>query len=189
MATRVCEGMLAHDARDREEAIEAFAEVDELQFSHIDADAARRAAIAYVDALWEKDRIERSAMADGELDRSLLAAADWEPVRASFERRADAADICDNYAERHTRAWQRHKTGGDYWTPMMAAIRDELRAALQDARYPRKEHGQSGFGPEPARYALAVELHDMRSKRHWQQNRRVMIPYYERILRGHPAEG
>jgi hypothetical protein len=65
----------------------------------------------------------------------------------------------------------------------MQALCYEVRAAIQDPNYPRKAgDGEAGFGPEPARYALAVELHDMHSERHWKQNVRNMQRYFEGIL-------
>ncbi|MFB6109220.1 MAG: hypothetical protein ABEJ82_10370 [Haloplanus sp.] len=183
MADQLCRGFVEHDRRNREEAVEAFAAVDSLQFRHLDPADARRAAVGYVDALWEKDAVEETAMVDGELDPVQLADADWSPVEAAFERRARAAGIDLRYADRTTAAWRAHKVGGDYWTPMMRAQTYELRAALQDPDYPNKpRHGQSGFGPEPARYALGNELHDTRQ---WDQAREVMRPYFECVLRAH----
>jgi len=42
--------------------------------------------------------------------------------------------------------------------------------------------GQSGFGPEATRYALGVELHDVRR---FDEIVEVMTPYFQRIARGH----
>lgn len=180
MADQLCKGFIYHDKREREKSIEAFAAVDSLQFSHLDEAEARDAATGYVDALWVKDDIEESCRTDGELDPGKLEAADWSAMTAAFDRRAAAAGIDPKYAELTTDAWIEHKTGGDYWTPMMHAQMLELRAALQDPTYPDKpRHGQGGFGPEPARYALGNELHDTRQ---WEQAREVMKPYFERIL-------
>jgi hypothetical protein len=180
MADQLCQGFIYHDQREREKAIEAFAAVDTLQFAHVDEDAARRAAVGYVDALWVKDEIEESCRVHGELDPAKLEAADWSRMEAAFERRAEAAGIDLRYAELTTEAWINHKTGDDYWTPMMNAQMLELRAALQDPTYPNKpRHGRGGFGPEPARYALGNELHDTRQ---WKQARSVMEPYFQRIL-------
>lgn len=183
MADRLCAGFIHHDRRNYEASVEAFAAVDALQFQHLDASDARRAAVGYVDALWAKDDVEEAAMVDGEIDRETLADADWSPVEEAFDRRARVADIDPRYAELTTVAWRAHKVGGDYWTPMMRAQMYELRAALQDPHYPEKpRHGQSGFGPEPSRYALGNELHDTRQ---WDQAREVMTPYFERIIREH----
>jgi hypothetical protein len=180
MAEQLCKGFIYHDQRERERAIEAFAAVDSIQFAHIDDDATHRAAVGYVDALWVKDEIEESCRINGELDQEALEAADWSDMTAAFERRASAADVDPRYAELTTEAWINHKTGGDYWTPMMHAQMLELRAALQDPTYPDKpRHGQGGFGPEPARYALGNELHDTRE---WHEAREIMAPYFHRIL-------
>lgn len=185
LATKICAGFRAHDRRDRDAAIEAFTIVDRQQFDHLDADRARRAATAYVDALWAKDDVE-NAIAEQTVDPSAAAAADWSRVEQHFRERADAAGIDPAYAEASTRAWRNHKVGGDYWTPMMRAQAHELRAALQDPGYPNKpRHGQSGFGPGPVRYVLGVELHDMRSDRHWRQARDVMTGYFARVLHSH----
>jgi len=183
MSAQLCKGFIYHDQREREKSIEAFAAVDSIQFAHIDDEAARRAAVGYVDALWAKDDIEESCRIDGELDPDALEAADWSAMTAAFERRAEAAGIDPRYAELTTEAWINHKTGGDYWTPMMHAQMLELRTALQDPTYPNKpRHGQGGFGPEPARYALGNELHDTRE---WEEAHEVMTPYFQRILDEH----
>ena len=181
-------GFKHHDERNRELAIDAFAVTDMFQFQHVDEDTARDASVAYVDALWEKDRIETACTTDGELDTSALDEADWSPVRQAFERRASLVGIDPRYAEQSTVAWRRHKVGGDYWTPMKQAQVYELRAALQDSEYPHKpRQGQSGHGPEAARYALGNELHDTRR---FEEMTDVMIPYFERIARRHrsPSE-
>jgi hypothetical protein len=66
---------------------------------------------------------------------------------------------------------------------MSCAQTHELRTALGDPSYPRKpSDGRSGHGPEAARYALAVELHDMRTPMCWRQAVSVMTPYFERVL-------
>ena len=183
MSEKLCKGFIYHDQREREKSVDAFAEVDALQFRHLDEAEAREAATGYVDALWVKDDIEESCRTNGELDPEKLEAADWSSMTAAFERRAAAAGIDPRYAELTTEAWIKHKTGEDYWTPMMHAQMLELRAALQDSTYPDKpRHGQGGFGPEPARYALGNELHDTRQ---WEQAHEVMKPYFERILDEH----
>jgi len=181
MAEKLSLGFRRHDEREREAAIEAFAFVDTRQFSHVSEETAREASVAYVDALWAKDEVEQSCMRDGKLDTDALDEADWSDVRSAFARRASLVGMDARYAEQSTIAWRRHKTGGDYWTPMKRAQTYELRAALQNPDYPSKpRYGQSGHGPEAARYELGVELHDMRQ---WEQARDVMIPYFERILR------
>lgn len=186
MAQQVCLGFREHDRHNREASIGAFVAVDVRQFTHVGPDDARSAATAYVDALWAKDAVEDSHTVGGDVHREELADADWAPVKEQFRRRAAAVGIDERYAELSTRAWRNHKTGGDYWTPLLQAQVYELRAALQDPAYPHKpDYGQSGYGPEAARYVLGVELHDMHTDRHWEQARDAMIPYYERILRAH----
>ncbi|MFC4405374.1 hypothetical protein [Haloarchaeobius iranensis] len=183
LARQLCLGFKHHDDREREQAVEAFAAVDTVQFQHVSEETARRAAVAYVDALWAKDEVERACMVDGEIDDATLARADWSDVRAAFARRASLVDMDARYAEQSTVAWRRHKVGGDYWTPMKRAQLHEYRAALQEPDYPDKpRYGQSGYGPEPARYLLGVELHDTRE---WEQAQQVMTPYFERILQEH----
>lgn len=186
LAERAWDGFVAHDQRDRMAAVKAFATVDSNQFRHVDDATARRAAVAYVNALWKKDEVETAHETDGEFDREALDAADWGPVRENFAERARLLGIDEEYADLSTTAWQRHKTGGDYWTPIKRAQLLELRVAMGDEGYPHKpRYGQSGFGPEPTRYALAVELHDYRSEEHLEQGKAVMCPYYEAILRAH----
>jgi hypothetical protein len=186
MAEQICKGFKAHDDREREASIEAFAETDVRQFAHLDRETAREAAVAYVDALWAKDAVENTTMADGELDREAIADADWGPVESAFRRRAELVGMDHRYAIQSTLAWRNHKCGRDYWTPMRWAQIFELRAALQDPDYPDKpEYGQSGHGPEPARYAVAVELHDMHSRDHWEQATETMQPYFEKVLDAH----
>jgi hypothetical protein len=183
IATQLGMGFVAHDRRQREEAVEAFAAVDRFQFQHVSPEVAREAAAAYVDALWAKDAVEDAHRTGDGFDREALDAADWTPVREAFARRASLAGIDPEYAELSTVAWRRHKTGGDYWTPMQKAQMYELRAALQDPDYPDKPRdGASGFGPEPARYALGVELHDTRR---YEEGVEAMTPYFERIAAAH----
>jgi hypothetical protein len=183
MADQLGQGFVHHDRRNREAAIEAFAVVDALQFSHLDDREAYCAADARVEALWAKDDLEDECRADGEVDYDKLAKMNWTPVREAFERRASVTGADPKYAELTAEGWRRHKVGGDYWTPMMHAQMLELRVALQDPSYPDKpREGQSGFGPEPARWALGVELHDTRR---YQQAHEVMTPYFQRIIDAH----
>ena len=183
IATQLGLGFVAHDRRQREEAVEAFAAVDRFQFQHVSDGVAREAAAAYVDALWAKDAVEDAHRTEDGFDREALDAADWTPVREAFARRASLAGVDPEYAERSTVAWRRHKTGGDYWTLFQRAQLLELRTALGDPAYPGKpKEGRSGPGPEALRYALAVELHDMHTRRHWKQAEEAMIPYFERIV-------
>jgi hypothetical protein len=183
VAAQMGMGFVYHDKRKRELAVDAFATVDEFQFRHVSDEVAREAAKAYVDALWAKDDIEDSCRVDGEFDRAALEGADWSSLRRACERRASLVGIDREYAELTTAAWRRHKTGGDYWTPFQKAQMYELRTVLQDPDYPHKPRdGQSGFGPEPARYALGVELHDTRR---FEEGMETMVPYYERIAQRH----
>lgn len=176
-------GFVYHDRRNRQAAVDAFAVVDEFQFQHVDAETARAASAAYVDALWEKDKLEEAHTVDGELDREALDAADWSPVEDAFAERASLVGIEPAYAELSTVAWRCHKTGGDYWTPMRRAQMYELRAALQDDNYPHKPRdGQSGCGPEATRYVLGVELHDMRR---FEEMLDAITPYFQRIADEH----
>jgi hypothetical protein len=178
-------GFVYHDKRKRDRAEDAFASVDQFQFRHVSEETAREAAVAYVDALWEKDRVEEEHTTDGTFDTEALAEADWSPVRDAFARRAALVGVDPEYAELSTAAWRRHKVGGDYWTPMQRAQVRELRAALQDEAYPRKpRQGQSGVGPEATRYVLGVELHDMRR---FEEGLEAMTPYFERIAHEHGA--
>jgi hypothetical protein len=178
-------GYMYHDKRNRELSVESFAVVDTFQFQHLSENTAVKASEAYVDALWEKDAIERACSTDGELNFSQLGDADWSPVADAFERRASLVEMDPRYAELSTTAWRRHKVGGDYWTPMKQAQVYEIQAALQDPEYPHKpREGQSGHGPEAARYALGVELHDTRR---FDAMVDVMVPYFKRIARRHDA--
>lgn len=182
LAMQMGMGFVHHDKRDREAASDAFAAVDEFQFRHVAPETARKASEAYVDALWEKDEVEAANTVDGEFDQEALDAADWSSVKDAFAKRASLVGINPDYAELSTVAWRRHKTGGDYWTPMKQAQMYELRAVLQDDDYPHKlRDGQSGCGPEPTRYVLGVELHDMRR---FEEGLEAMTPYFQRIIDG-----
>lgn len=170
-------GFVAHDAGRRQEAVDHFATADAFQFQHLSEETARAAAHAYVDALWEKDRIEE--------EHGDVESADWTPVFDAFAERAQLTGAASPYASFSTRAWRHHKTGKDYWTPIAFAQVYELRAALQDDEYPRKRRGgKIGFGPEAARYILGIELHDLRR---FEEGLEVMIPYFEYIQGGHNA--
>jgi hypothetical protein len=187
MAEQTCLGFIAHDDGRHEAAVEAFFEVDRRQFPHVGDETARRSATAFVDALWAKDAVEAEFRDDsGTLARDALRGADWTGVERRFETRADALSIDPAYAWKSTDFWRNHKVGGDYWTPALEAQVYEIRAAIRDADHPEKpSDGQSGYGPEAARYLLGVELHDMHTDFHWRQAREVMTPYFEFILREH----
>lgn len=184
MAERLCTGFRKHDERDREGALEAFAMVDANQFAHLDRGEARAAADAYVDALWAKDAVELPYI-DGRtvVDRAGLERADWGRVEAPLRRRAEIVGMDPAYAEHTTTAWKRHKVGGDYWTPTLAAQHHEIRAALGAENYPEKAgFGESGFGHLAARYLVGVELHDMHSDHHWELAVDTMTVYYTELL-------
>lgn len=189
MAAALCRGFQAHDQRAEQQALRAFAYVDRHQFAHLSPDLADDAAGAYVDALWAKDRLEdQHRTDDGQLDTSALARASWRPVRDAFRERAEIVGMPQLYATESTLAWKRHKVGGDYWTPMLAAQTHELRYAMHQLDYPDKHrHGTSGWGPEAVRYLLGVELHDRHDSTAWQQAVDAMTPYYQAILDAHEA--
>lgn len=183
LSQQIIRGFKAHDDGEYETAVEAFTAVDARQFPHLDAEDARLAATAYADALFEKDEVEFNYLRNGRIDADALDEADWGPVRRHFRIRAGIVGMDAEYALATTTAWRRHKTGGDYWTPIQRAQMLEIRAAIGDPGYPHKpKHGRSGFGPEPVRYALAIELHDMHDPAYAEQAVDVMIPYYEFIL-------
>lgn len=184
MAANVCRGFITHDERDREACIEAFYEVDRNQFAHLSDEEARHAAVAYVDALWAKDEVETPYIReDGTLDAE-LDDADWRPVEAALERRAEIVGMPAEYASATTDGWRLHKTGGDYWTPHMVAQRHEVRVALDDPDYPHKcGSSPTGVGVLPARYLVCIELHDMKTEAHWKEAARVMQTYYADLLR------
>lgn len=179
VATRLCEGFVAHDRRDGDACFEAFRAVDEAQFPHLSEREVDRAAAAFVAALWEKDAVERPYVeGDQVTDPAGLDDADWQRVRQWLERRAVAVGMDEAYAHETTTAWRRHKTGGDYWTPTMAAQRRELAAALGTGYPDKPRFGEDGFGHLPTRYLTAVELHDMRSDTHWEAAVDVMTGYF-----------
>lgn len=183
VAKKLGMGFIHHDQRNRELSVNSFSAVDRFQFGHLTEDSATHASEAYVDALWKKDIIEDQCTHNGKLHISELKNADWSPVREAFEQRASIVGMNSEYADLSTTAWLRHKVGGDYWTPMKQAQVYELQAALRDPEYPHKlRGGQSGHGPEAARYALGVELHDTRR---FDAMVDVMVPYFERIADRH----
>jgi hypothetical protein len=190
MAEALCRGFRAHDKQKRGAAVRAFGAVDQHQFAHLDTTAAYDAAEAYVDALWAKDRLEEDHRRDdGLLDKEALADLPWLDVYDAFAERAEIVGIHPVYAHESTQAWKFHKTGDDYWTPMLAAQTWELRTAMQNDDYPDKaHHGRSGWGPEPARYLVGVELHDRHTYPDWEQAVAVMTPYYQAILDAHDSD-
>lgn len=187
MGRQVCLGFVHHDRREWGETVTSFYAVDRHQFAHLSDAEALEAATAYAAALWAKDNVEAPHVREGgSLDCEALDAADWSPVEACLARRAEVVGMPEEYATATAAGWRKHKTGGDYWTPHMRAQHHELRAAMDDPAYPRKEeNGQSGFGPLAARYLAGIELHDMKSERHWERAADVMAGYYEEILRAH----
>lgn len=183
MAEQLSTGFQAHDKGFREEAIEAFHSVDKLQFQYLGDDTVRLAATAFVDALWAKDEIEFQCLRDGEIQKEDLKQASYSPVRQKLRQRASLVGADAEYAVKKAEAWRKHKAGGDYWTPFGWSQLYELRAALRDPTYPQKPRaGQSGLGPDPLRYVLAFELHDMHTEQTWQDGLEVMVPYFAKIL-------
>ena len=82
IATRLCEGFVAHDERDGAGCRDAFAAVDRAQFPHLTDEAAERAGTAFAAALWEKDAVEEPYVeGDTVVDPDGLAAADWRRAR------------------------------------------------------------------------------------------------------------
>lgn len=174
---------LANDRGLKQKATEYCRKVDELLFGHLTEEEVNLAATAYVDALWEKDNVELNNMRDGTIDQEGIRNADYSRVRENLRKRASAIGANQRYATRKTEAWQNHKCGGDYWTAYQRAQVHELRAALQDPDYPHKpRYGRSGPGPEPIRYVLAAELHDMHTKKHHEQAVEILVPYFARVL-------
>lgn len=186
IATALCVGYERHDSRDRAGAIDAFTTVDRAQFSHLTASEARDAATALVDALWAKDRLEETHVIDGRVhDPDGLAAADWCRVEDPLRRRANIVGMDEEFASLTTEGWRRHKIGGDYETCFLAAQRLKVEAVLGTETYPEKERaGRSGTGELPARYLVAVELHDCRTQQARDRTIEIMTPYFETILGG-----
>lgn len=183
MAIGLAHVFRAHDEGDRARAIEACQRVDELQFQHLDDEGVELASTAFVDALWAKDDVELQCLTGGGIDQERIRSADYSEVASRLRQRAVIVGADQRYATKKVEAWRQHKAGGDYWTPYQRAQVYELRAALQDPEYPRKRRGgRSGPGPEPMRYVLASELHDMNTKQHWEQGIEVLVPYFEMIL-------
>ena len=189
MALGLAHVFRAHDEGDRENALKACRRVDELQFQHLDVDDIEIASNAFVDALWAKDDVEFRCLSDGEFDIERIRNADYSGVSSQLRKRAAVVGADQRYATKRVEAWREHKAGGDYWTPYHRSQLYEFRAAIQDPSYPRKQRGgRSGPGPEPMRYVLASELHDMNTKQHWEQGVELLVPYFERILIEHDDE-
>jgi len=189
MAVNFGKLFLADDEGLQSKAIRYCESVDRLQFQHLNADEVQLASEAYVEALWEKDDLELACMGSGCIQKDGIRDADYSPVRKKLRTRASVIGADQRYAMQKAKAWQNHKSGGDYWTPYQEAQVYELRAALQNPEFPEKpKYGQSGPGPEPMRYALAAELHDMHTDKHHQQAVEVLTPYFQRILEAHTNE-
>lgn len=180
MAERTCLGFIYHDRREYEAAVEAFYHVDRHQFAHLADEEAYEAARALTDAFWAKDDVEQEYIDGAEVDPA-LDDADWSPVEEALARRAEIVGMDEEYAPKTTEAWRNHKTGGDYWTPTMAAQFHEIAAAI--GTYQEKpKYGRSGFGHLTTRYLVGLELHDMHTERHWEEAAEVMATYYGEIL-------
>jgi hypothetical protein len=178
--------MRLHDGGDYEGAVKAFAVSDDVMIQsspHSDSDGvdASRTAQAYVDALRAKDEHEDS-----------WRDADTPPAGRSklyrqFRERGEAFGMDEEdahaYATAITEAWVAHKRGTDYWTPFMDGRRVLVGHLVGDYTYPNKpSDGLSGYGPEPAMYLVAVELHDQHAEWRWEHAKRVMQLHYESIL-------
>lgn len=187
LGRQICKGLVHHDRREWKETVASFYAVDRHQFSHLSDGEALEAATAYAAALWAKDAIEpEDVRTDGTFDPEVIGNADWSQVRACLKRRAEVVGIDIEYATLTTEGWRKHKTGDDYWTPLMRAQQSEIQTALGDPEYPQKPGSCSGgFGPLAARYLVGLELHDMKTERHWERAVDVMTDYFEEILRAH----
>lgn len=184
-AAAIAQGFAAHDAREYDEAVAQFARTDRFQFRHLSDETARKAATAYVDALWAKDAVEDEYRTDDGFATEQLRHADWSLVWDALAERADLVGMDTAYATETTQSWVEHKCGGDYWTPMMNGQRIEFRAATQRDDYPRNEKrgdADHGFGTNPVRYLLGVELHDARR---YDDAVEMMTSYYEAISEAH----
>ncbi|WP_217900446.1 hypothetical protein [Halorubrum sp. Ea1] len=180
------EVFIANDKGMKNDAMKYCKRVDQLLFPYLTSKEVELASSAYVDALWEKDNIELDCMQNGAINPERIRDADYTAVRENLRKRAATTGSDQRYAIKKTEAWRNHKMGADYWTPYQKAQIYELRAALQDPDYPDKpRYGQAGPGPEPMRYALAAELHDMNTKEHHQQAIDVLVPYFTLVLRRH----
>jgi len=173
-AKAICEGFRLHDQGQYREAIDSFSEADEIWFD-VNEQTARKAATAYVDALRLKDEIERN--------NELIGLGNWDQVEGAFRRRAEVLGIDTAYAPLVTDAWKAHKVEEDYWTPMLLAQQLVVQAATGNEDYPPKaSDAEHGFGPEPTRYLLGVELHDLHTEDRWSEAVANMTTYFERIL-------
>lgn len=186
MAERTCLGFIHHDRREYEAAVEAFYHVDRHQFAHLTDAEAHEAARALTDAFWAKDEVEQEFIDGADVDPA-LDDADWRPIEDALSRRAEIVGMDDEYASKTTEAWRNHKTGGDYWTPTMAAQSHEIAAAIGSHRE-KPKYGQSGYGHLTARYLVGLELHDMHTERHWEEAAEVMATYYGEILGAQEAD-
>lgn len=183
LAENLCGGFVAHDERDRDRALAAFIAVDRGQFPQLGEIEIRRAAGAFVDALWEKDAIESPHIVGRELkDPDGLADADWDRVYTPLKRRAEIIGMSPEYAVRTTEAWRQHKLGGDYWTPTLIAQSHEISAAIGEPQPAKSGFGRSEYGHLAARYLVGVELHDMHTDDHWNQAVGIMTAYFAGIL-------
>ncbi|WP_122088868.1 hypothetical protein [Halalkalicoccus subterraneus] len=186
MAEQTCLGFIYHDRREYEAAVEAFYRVDRHQFAHLTDEEAYEAAKALTDAFWAKDDVEQGYIDGSEVDPA-LDDADWSPVEEALIRRAGIVGMDEEYAPKTTEAWRNHKTGGDYWTPTMAAQRYEIAAAIGSYRQ-KPKYGRSGYGHLTTRYLTGLELHDMHTERHWKEAAEVMKTYYGEILSAQEAD-
>lgn len=188
LAEQYCSGFQLHDRRQQQDAVEAFYAVDRGQFKQVSDEDAYEAAVAYVDALWAKDEIEKRHIQNGQINQQSIRDADYTSVWEPLARRSEIVGMSAEYAYETTAAWHKHKMGEDYdyWTPFLRAQTIELQVALQNPAYPDKPRGgQSGAGPLATRYAVGVELHDMHTTSAWEEAIRVMTPYYQQILEAH----
>lgn len=176
-AEELYQGFLAHDERDQRRAHACFSAVDECQFPHLNASDVRRAADAYVEALWEKDRAELpSQLTDSDVDH-----VRWERVETSLRRRADIVGMDEQYATNTAKAWKQHALGGKYRTPLMIAKLHEIHAMIgMDG--PETSLGESGLGYLVSRYLVGIEVHSRHDDPKRQQVA-VMTPYFESIGR------
>jgi hypothetical protein len=175
-AAAICEGMRAHDEQSYGTAAGNFATADRFLF-RVDRPTSMKSATAYVDALFEKDRLEES-------DKDLDLFTTWKPVHDAFVRRSSVLGIGADYAKNNTLAWRFHKTGGPYWEYFIKAQRAVFHEVTGD--YPpddERSDAPHGYGAGPSLYLTAVDLHDEHTKEAWREAHEAMKLYFHHAER------
>ncbi|MEM9342605.1 MAG: hypothetical protein AAGA87_06135 [Pseudomonadota bacterium] len=175
IARAMCQGFIAHDDGDMENAASRFADAYTRGFA-VDGAVGQKAAQAFVDALAIKDAID----ADQDRARRLVDPR-WHDVHMRFRDLAATLNIDRRWAFHYCEFWRKHKGEVDYWSDGIEAER-YMTARLAPPWLDKRSDGRNGPGALAFLYCAAVEAHDVHTDAGWRLAEGAMALYFEAVL-------